>query len=131
MDVYRNTRTHSYDIDISMKEWKEILTLPEVQNDKNMLPALEKWCFSPCHTSSCKALGAQYGHDFRFYSVQNHRHGQIAARFLKRYRLLGDEGREIYWASPWIELKKVKGVYNVLASGACHGNRIAWLICIK
>lgn len=113
MDVYRNARTHNYDIDISVDEWKEILSLPEVRDDKNILPALEKWYLAPSYTASCKSLGEQYGHDFRFFSVQNRRLGQVAARHLNRFRLIGDEDKETYWGIAWIELKEEKGEHTV------------------
>ena len=113
MDVYRNTHTHNYDIDISVDEWKGILNLPRVRNDKNMLLALEKWYLAPTYTASCKSLGKQHGRDFRFFSVQNRRLGQVAARHLNKFRLIGDEDKETYWGIAWIELKKEKGEYTV------------------
>lgn len=113
MNVYRNPHTYNYDVEISIDEWKEILALPKVKNDKNMLEALEKWYFAPSHTASCKSLGKQYGRDFRFFSVQNRRLGQITARYLNKFKLIGDEGNETYWGIAWIELKKERGEYTV------------------
>lgn len=113
MDVYRNSRTHNYDVDISVDEWKEILCLPKVQNAKNILPALEKWYLAPDYTASCKSLGEKYGRDHRFFSVQNRRLGQIAADYLKRFRLIGDDDKETYWGIAWVEIKKEKGEYTV------------------
>jgi 5-methylcytosine-specific restriction protein A len=112
-DIYRNLRTHNYDIDISVDEWKEILCLPEIRNDDNILLALEKWYLAPDYTGSCKSLQERYGLNFRFFSVQNKRLGQFAVKHLKRFRLIGESGKETYWAIAWIELKRQKGIYTV------------------
>jgi hypothetical protein len=87
-------------------EWKEILQLPQIINDPNILLALEKWYFAPYYTASCKSLGKQYGQDFRFFSVQNMRLGKIAVNHIKRFRLIGENGKETYWPVAWIEMAK-------------------------
>lgn len=113
IDVYFNSRTHNYDINISVDEWKEILCLPEIQDDNNILSALEKWYLAPDYTASCKSLAEQYGRDSNFFSVQNRRLGQFAVKHLKRFRLIGDNDKETYWGIAWIELKREKGIYIV------------------
>lgn len=110
IDIYRNLHTHNYDINISVNEWKAILCLPEIQNDGNILSALEKWYLAPDYTASCKSLGERYGYDHNFFSVQNKRLGQFAVKHLKRFRLIGDDGKETYWGIAWIELKREKGI---------------------
>lgn len=109
IDVFRNPRTQNYDINISGDEWRNILCLPEIQNNNNMLSALEKWYLAPNYTSSCKLLGEQYGQDFRFFSVQNKMLGMYASKYLGRFRLIGDNGRETYWGIACKELKKENG----------------------
>ncbi|MCI1965153.1 MAG: HNH endonuclease [Oscillospiraceae bacterium] len=111
MDICRNSLTHNYDIHISVDEWKDILCLSEIQNDNNMLSALEKWYLAPNYIASCKSLGKQYGLDFRFFSVQNMRLGKIAVNHIKRFRLIGENGKETYWPVAWIELAKENGAY--------------------
>lgn len=92
-------------------EWKEILQLPQIINDPNILLALEKWYFAPYYTASCKSLGKQYGQDLRFFSVQNMRLGKIAVNHIKRFRLIGENGKETYWPVAWIEMAKENGAY--------------------
>ena len=110
-DIYRDPTTNNYDVNISVDEWKEILQLPQIQNNESILPALEKWYFAPNYTGSCKFLGEQYGYDYNFFSVQNMRLGKIAVNYINRFRLIGENGKETYWAVAWIELKKENGVY--------------------
>jgi len=111
VDIYRNLQTHNYDVDISIDEWKEILCLPKIQNNKNIMSALEKWYISPDFTASCKLLGKQYEQDLRFFSVQNKMLGKYAAQYLRRFRLIGGNGKETYWGIACIELKKENGTY--------------------
>lgn len=105
-DVYCDPHTHNYDINISADEWKEILCLPKVRNDENIYLALEKWYLAPDYTASCKSLGEQYKRSHNFFSVQNKKLGQFAVKHLKRFRLIGDDGKETYWGVAWIELKR-------------------------
>lgn len=109
-DIYLN-HTHNFDIDITIDEWIEIFSLPEIKNDKNILPALEKWYLAPEYTSSCKLMSEQYGQSCNFFSVQNYRLGKFAVRYLNRFRLIGDRGKETYWGVAWIEVKKEKRIY--------------------
>lgn len=102
--IYRGKKTLDYKVDITVTEWKEILCLPEVQRDKNMLPALEKWYRVPEHTSTCTAMGEMFGHSQQYFSRHNWRLGQVAVRYLNRFVLIGDEGKEIFWAAAWREL---------------------------
>jgi len=113
MDIYCNSRTHNYDINISATEWMEILRRPEIQDDDNILSALEKWYLAPEYTASCKSLGEIYGQDHRFFSVQNRRLGEFAVKHLNRFRLIGENGKETYWGVAWIELNKEKGKFIV------------------
>lgn len=113
MNVYRNSRTHNYEINISVDEWKEILRLPEIQHDNNILSALEKWYLAPDYTASCKSLGKRYGQHPNFFSVQNRRLGQFAVKYLKRFRLIRGNRKETYWGIAWIELRREKGIYIV------------------
>lgn len=110
-DIYRNPHTNNYEINISTDEWENILCLPKIQNDKNILLALEKWYLAPDYSASCKALSEQYGKHPNFFSVQNKRLGQIAVRHLKRFILIGDKGKETYWGIACIELQKKNGLY--------------------
>jgi 5-methylcytosine-specific restriction protein A len=113
MDVYCNSLTRNYDIDISVDEWKEILCLPEIQNDVNIMSALEKWYMAPDNTASCKSLAELYGLHHNFFSVQNKRLGKFVAEHLNRFRLIGSNGKVTYWGIALIELKKEKGLYIV------------------
>jgi predicted HNH restriction endonuclease len=113
IDVYRNLHTRNYDVDISAGEWRDILCLPEIRNNADMLWALEKWYLAPDYTASCKSMGEQYGRDFRYFSVQNRRLGQLVVKYLKRFKLIGGDGKETYWAVAWLELKREKGIYIV------------------
>jgi len=113
IDIYRNSQTHNYDIDISVKEWKEILCLPQIKGKQNILYALEKWYLAPNHTASCKLLGEQHGRTHNFFSRQNQMLGEIAVRHLKRLRLVGNNGKETYWGVAWIELNKKNGIYTM------------------
>lgn len=106
MDIYRDPVTGNYDVPISVDEWKEILRLPQIINNPNILYALEKWYLAPHYTASCKSLGEQYGRDFRFFSIQNMRFGKIAVNYIKRFRLIGENGKETYWPIAWIEIAK-------------------------
>lgn len=112
MDIYRNSRTHNYDVNISVDEWKDILCLSKIRNDKNILFALEKWYLASNYTASCKLLEKQYGRDSNFFSVQNRRLGQFAVERLNRFKLIGENGKETYWGVAWIELKKESGIYT-------------------
>ena len=60
INVYRKSHTYNYEIDISVDEWKKILCLPEIQENDNILFALEKWYCAPNYTASCKSLQLQY-----------------------------------------------------------------------
>ena len=113
IDFYRNSRSQNYDINISVDEWMDILCLPKIQDDENILLALEKWYLAPDYTDSCKSLGERYEYDYHFFSVQNKRLDIIAVNHLKRFRLIGDGGKETYWGVAWIELKREKGIYTV------------------
>ena len=86
-----------------------------------MLFALEKWYHAPNYTTSCKSLGEQYGCNYRFFSVQNRRLGQVAATHLKKYKLIGDDDKETYWGFAWIEVKKRKGEYTYHLRGELVG----------
>jgi hypothetical protein len=70
MDIYCNSRTHNYDINISATEWMEILRRPEIQDDDNILSALEKWYLAPEYTASCKSLGEIYGRSSLFQRAE-------------------------------------------------------------
>jgi predicted HNH restriction endonuclease len=111
INIYRNSQTHNYDTNIKVDEWKEILCLPEIQDDDNILSALEKWYLAPDYTASCKFLEERYGQDSNFFSVQNRRLGQFAVKHLKRFRLIGENDKETYWGIAWIELRREKGIY--------------------
>lgn len=41
IDVHYDLLSKNYDINISTDKWEEILLLPEIQNDNNILEALE------------------------------------------------------------------------------------------
>lgn len=112
-EIHRNRQTYNYDIDITVDEWKEILCLPAVMNAPNILDALEKWYQAPNQTASCAELAHQYGYCHQFFSVQNRMLGEIAVNHLNRFRLIGDDGRETYWAIAWLELDKRAGKYTV------------------
>lgn len=111
IDIYKNSRTGNYDINISIDEWEDILRLPEIQNDKNILLSLEKWYLSPNCATSCKALSEQYGMHPNFFSVQNKRLGQFSVKYLNRFRLIGEAEKETFWGIACIELEKKNGLY--------------------
>jgi hypothetical protein len=111
MEVYRNSRTHNYDITISKDEWERILCLPEIQKDKNILPALRKWYMESNYTSSCKLLGEKYDRDFQYFSAQNRRLGEFAANHLKKFRLIGEDDREVFWGVALLQVRKEKREY--------------------
>ena len=111
--IHRNPATNNYDVSISTNEWKEILQLPQVKTDPNILFALEKWYDAPAYTASCKSLGERYGYSHNFFSVQNMRLGKIAVEYIKRFEFIGDDGKETYWPVAWIEIAKKNGIYIV------------------
>ncbi len=111
IDIHRNPVTNNYDVPISTDEWKEVLQLPQIINDPNILLALEKWYFAPHYTASCKSLGKQYGYSLHFFSVENMCLGKIAINHIKRFRLIGENGKETYWPVAWIEIAKENGAY--------------------
>ncbi len=110
-DIHRNPVTKNYNVPISANEWEEILLLPKIQNDPHILSALEKWYYAPYYTASCKSLGEQYGYSHNFFSVQNMRLGKIAINYIKRFHLIGEDGKETYWPVAWIETAKKNGAY--------------------
>lgn len=112
-EIFQDPQTHNYNVDITVDEWKEILCLQQVSESPNILDALEKWYKAPECTSSCKELGQIYGRHHQYFSVQNIRLGEIAAKYLNRFRLVGSNGNETFWPIAWIEISVCRKVYTV------------------
>lgn len=110
VDIHRDPITRNYDVPISVNEWEEILQLPQVKNDSNILSALGKWYLAPNYIASCKSLGKQYGYSHNFFSIQNMRLGKIAVNYINRFRLIGENGKETYCPSP-IKLGSPNSLY--------------------
>lgn len=115
-DIYRNPETKDYDVPISTEEWMEILQLPQITQNSNILFALEKWYRTPDYTSSCKALGQKYGLTHHFFSVQNICLGKIALKHLNRFRLVEETNgkvKAVYWLVAWVSLGTKNGTFIV------------------
>lgn len=112
-NICRNPKTHNFDVSVSVEEWKEILGLPETHKNPNLLWALEKWYLAPDYTASCKSLAGQYHKTCNFFNVQNYTLGEIAAKHLKKFRLIDDDGSETYWNIPSLELNHFHNIYTL------------------
>lgn len=112
-NIYMHPETNNYYVDISVEEWIQILCLPELRSAPNILDALEKWYKAPSYTASCKELAKRYSRDYRYFSVQNRKLGEIAVRHINRFHLIGANGRETYWAVAWLEINRNNNVYTL------------------
>ncbi|PHR46549.1 MAG: hypothetical protein COA32_10415 [Fluviicola sp.] len=91
-------------IDISVEEWKSILSEEEYSQ---YLETLRKFYFEPRHESSCKYLGEKYNVHFSSLNRSITSFANSIQKRLNRFKVIGTDGKPTYW--PIIMTGKYEG----------------------
>ena len=86
-------------IDISVKEWKEILS-DETLLSENYKDVLIKFYSEPEHKSTCKNLGEKYNVSPQSFNSLITNFAKAVQKKLNRFKLIGTDGKLTYWVIP-------------------------------
>ena len=101
--------TSSCDIGISVDEWQEILTNPQITTE-NYREALLAFYREPEHKATCSALSLKYfgnAKDAQRYNAWITKFGESVVKTLDRFHVFDTKGKEVYWnvaMNPGVEL---------------------------
>lgn len=101
--------TSSCDIGISVDEWQEILTNPQITTE-NYRAALLAFYREPEHKTTCSALSLKYfgnAKDAQRYNAWITKFGESVVKTLDRFHVFDTKGKEVYWnvaMNPGVEL---------------------------
>ena len=101
--------TFSCDIGISVDEWQEILTNPQITTE-NYREALLAFYREPEHKATCSALSLKYfgnAKDAQRYNAWITKFGESVVKTLDRFHVFDTKGKEVYWnvaMNPGVEL---------------------------
>ena len=91
--------TSSCDIGISVDEWQEILTNPQITRE-NYREALLAFYREPEHKATCSALSLKYfgnAKDAQRYNAWITKFGESVVKTLDRFHVFDTKGKEVYW----------------------------------
>ena len=91
--------TSSCDIGISVDEWQEILTNPQITTE-NYREALLAFYREPEHKVTCSALSLKYfgnAKDAQRYNAWITKFGESVVKTLDRFHVFDTKGKEVYW----------------------------------
>lgn len=91
--------TFSCDIGISVDEWQEILTNPQITTE-NYREALLAFYREPEHKATCSALSLKYfgnAKDAQRYNAWITKFGESVVKTLDRFHVFDTKGKEVYW----------------------------------
>lgn len=91
--------TSSCDIGISVDEWQEILTNPQITTE-NYREALLAFYREPEHKATCSALSLKYfgnAKDAQRYNAWITKFGESVVKTLDRFHVFNTKGKEVYW----------------------------------
>ena len=91
--------TSSCDIGISVDEWQEILTNPQITTE-NYREALLAFYREPEHKATCSALSLKYfgnAKDAQRYNAWITKFGESVVKTLDRFHVFDTKGKEVYW----------------------------------
>lgn len=91
--------TSSCDIGISVDEWQEILTNPQITTE-NYREALLAFYREPEHKGTCSALSLKYfgnAKDAQRYNAWITKFGESVVKTLDRFHVFDTKGKEVYW----------------------------------
>lgn len=91
--------TSSSDIGISVDEWQEILTNPQITTE-NYREALLAFFREPEHKATCSALSLKYfgnAKDAQRYNAWITKFGESVVKTLDRFHVFDTKGKEVYW----------------------------------
>lgn len=91
--------TSSRDIGISVDEWQEILTNPQITTE-NYREALLAFYREPEHKATCSALSLKYfgnAKDAQRYNAWITKFGESVVKTLDRFHVFDTKGKEVYW----------------------------------
>lgn len=91
--------TYSCDIGISVDEWQEILTNPQITTE-NYREALLAFYREPEHKATCSALSLKYfgnAKDAQRYNAWITKFGESVVKTLDRFHVFDTKGKEVYW----------------------------------
>ena len=89
----------SSDIGISVDEWQEILTNPQITTE-NYREALLAFYREPEHKATCSALSLKYfgnAKDAQRYNAWITKFGESVVKTLDRFHVFDTKGKEVYW----------------------------------
>lgn len=99
----------SSDIGVSVDEWQEILTNPQITTE-NYREALLAFYREPEHKATCSALSLKYfgnAKDAQRYNAWITKFGESVVKTLDRFHVFDTKGKEVYWnvaMNPGVEL---------------------------
>ena len=87
------------DIDITVEEWKTILTDKKLMSPtrKNILAYIYT---EPGHKSTCKALSEKYGESPQHFNSNIMHFAKKVQKRLNRFEVFGTDGKLTYWIIP-------------------------------
>ena len=91
--------TSSCDIGISVDEWQEILTNPQITTE-NYREALLAFYSEPEHKATCSALSLKYfgnAKDAQRYNAWITKFGESVVKTLDRFHVFDTKGKEVFW----------------------------------
>ena len=91
--------TSSCDIGVSVDEWQEILTNPQITTE-NYREALLAFYREPEHKATCSALSLKYfgnAKDAQRYNAWITKFGESVVKMLDRFHVFDTKGKEVYW----------------------------------
>lgn len=91
--------TSSCDIGISVDEWQEILTNPQITTE-NYREALLAFYREPEHKGICSALSLKYfgnAKDAQRYNAWITKFGESVVKTLDRFHVFDTKGKEVFW----------------------------------
>ena len=91
--------TSSCDIGISVDEWQEILTNPQITTE-NYREALLAFYREPEHKATCSALSLKYfgnAKDAQRYNAWITKFGESVVKTLDRFHVFDTKGKEVFW----------------------------------
>lgn len=91
--------TFSCDIGISVDEWQEILSNPQITTE-NYREALLAFYREPEHKATCSALSLKYfgnAKDAQRYNAWITKFGESVVKTLDRFHVFDTKGKEVYW----------------------------------
>ena len=91
--------TSCCDIGISVDEWQEILTNPQITTE-NYREALLAFYREPEHKATCSALSLKYfgnAKDAQRYNAWITKFGESVVKTLDRFHVFDTKGKEVYW----------------------------------